>query len=340
MKRNILLKPIIYVLLGLVAGLLIGLSINGSPPFDDELTGSIGKVDNNRNVRVAEKDILLRNELVEDTVRLVQYRKYLSYVYYKSLKTSIDIERVINLTADESEFLQSLSLDQTLEGYKKYLETARANLISALHALENQDMNVKVPIIEYLNEANNAASRIRSNDEVLLNYLDAIETYIASHPEKDCQKLKDAHDLLALNVLQTAMIAKNKPLLKYLDDKKIYANYLNLKALINDSLQKIEMNVFMAQDKTGIENFNEQSSQKILKGIEALNVINGFVIHSFSAMSVLNNASLINSAESLRAINNQQTLSMGFTDQQTLGLYLNDLQIINGQALGDLSNPL
>ncbi|MBU2555730.1 MAG: hypothetical protein KKF98_14850, partial [Bacteroidetes bacterium] len=88
MKTKNALKPILFAVLGLVAGILIGMSFNGFPPHDSELAGSIGKVDSKRNVRITENDILLRNELVKDTASLLQYQQYLSYLYYKSLKSS------------------------------------------------------------------------------------------------------------------------------------------------------------------------------------------------------------------------------------------------------------
>lgn len=347
MKKNNALKPILFIVLGLVAGILIGMSINGLPPRDSDLAGSIGKVDNKRNVRITENDILLRNELAEDTAKLVQYQQYLSYIYYKSLKSSTDVERVISLTADNQEFLASLNLSQTLDDYLTYLNIARADLLKALHAVENPDMATETPIIQYLNDAQNAASRIYSNEEIFLTYMDGIEDWLAKYPEKDNKNLKEAHDLLAFNVLQNALIAQDKPLLKYIEDKKMVSNNQSLYNVLNDTIQKNDIQAYMEIDNVGITNFNALSSQKILKNMEQMNMVASSLGSAISLLVLLNDAEAINSFEklgtgftdqqkinaineqqALGAINDQQKLGAGFTDQQKLQA-INDQQKLN-----------
>ncbi|MBU1369571.1 MAG: hypothetical protein KJ578_13060 [Bacteroidetes bacterium] len=347
MKKNNALKPILFIVLGLVAGILIGMSINGLPPRDSDLAGSIGKVDNKRNVRITENDILLRNELAEDTAKLVQYQHYLSYIYYKSLKSSTDVERVISLTADNQEFLASLNLSQTLDDYLTYLNIARADLLKALHAVENPDMATETPIIQYLNDAQNAASRIYSNEEIFLTYMDGIENWLAKYPEKDNKNLKEAHDLLAFNVLQNALIAQDKPLLKYIEDKKMVSNNQSLYNVLNDTIQKNDIQAYMEIDNAGITNFNALSSQKILKNMEQMNMVASSLGSAISLLVLLNDAEAINSFEklgtgftdqqkinaineqqALGAINDQQKLGAGFTDQQKLQA-INDQQKLN-----------
>lgn len=360
MKKNNALKPILFIVLGLVAGILIGLSFNGLPPRDSDLAGSIGKVDNKRNVRITENDILLRNELAEDTAKLVQYQQYLSYIYYKSLKSSTDVERVISLTADNQEFLASLNLSQTLDDYLTYLNIARADLLKALHAVENPDMATETPIIQYLNDAQNAASRIYSNEEIFLTYMDGIEDWLAKYPEKDNKNLKEAHDLLAFNVLQNALIAQDKPLLKYIEDKKLVSNNQSLYNVLNDTIQKNDILAYMEIDNAGITNFNALSSQKILKNMEQMNMVASSLGSAISLLVLLNDAEAINSFEklgtgfsdqqkinaineqqALGAINNQQKLGAGYTDQQKLQA-INDQQklnsIMNQQSLQAIFN--
>ena len=332
MKKNNALKPILFIVLGLVAGILIGISINGLPPRDNELAGSIGKVDNKRNVRVTENDILLRNELAEDTAKLIQYQRYLSYIYYKSLKSTTDVERVINLTAENQAFIETLNLTQTLEGYLTYLNAARADLLSALHALENPEMDNKTPIIQYLNDAQNAAARIQSNEGVFLTYLDGIEAWLATHPDQDNKKLREAHDILAFNLMQNALLAQDKALLSYLEDKKMFSDNQTLYAVLNDTIQKDELLAFMEKDNTGVSNFNSQSSDKIIKSMEQLNAINDHIGSAISLLVILNDADAINSAE---------ILGTGFTDQQKLQA-INDQQklnsLLNQQSLQAIFN--
>ena len=338
MKKKNALNPILFAVLGLVAGILIGMSFNAFPPQDSELAGSIGKVDSKRNVRITENDILLRNELVKDTASLLQYQQYLSYLYYKSLKSSADIERVIGLTADNQEFITSLNLTQTLDGYLTYLNNARADLLTALHVIQNPEMNNETPIIQYLNDAQNAASRIYTNEGVFLSYIDGIEAWLAAHPEQDNQNLKEAHDLLALNVLQSALIAQDKPLLIYLEDKKLYGDNQFLFTVLNDTIQQDEMLAFMELDNTSIANFNAQSAQKIVKSVEQLNLVSCFLDQTILGIDT----KLFNSEEKLGAgYTDQQKLGTGFTDQQKLGA-INDQQklgaINDQQKLGAIND--
>ncbi|MBU2554870.1 MAG: hypothetical protein KKF98_10465, partial [Bacteroidetes bacterium] len=286
--------------------------------------------------RITENDILLRNELVKDTASLLQYQQYLSYLYYKSLKSSADIERVISLTAGNQEFITSLNLAQTLDGYLTYLNIARADLLTALHVIQNPEMNNETPIIQYLNDAQNAASRIYTNEGIFLSYIDGIEAWLAAHPEQDNQNLKEAHDLLALNVLQSALIAQDKPLLIYLEDKKLYGDNQFLFTVLNDTIQQDEMLAFMELDNASIANFNAQSAQKIVKSVEQLNLVGSFFDQTILGIDT----KLFNSEEKLGAgYSDQQKL--GFRDQQKLGA-INDQQklgaINDQQKLGAIND--
>jgi hypothetical protein len=92
------------------------------------------------------------------------------------------------------------------------------------------DKNESAPIIHALNLAQNAISRIKNHDAVLLNYLHAMESFIEANPDKSYPELVDAHDILTLNMMQSAILSQNKPLLTYFEKKKL----LNQKEGINE----------------------------------------------------------------------------------------------------------
>jgi hypothetical protein len=215
----------------------------------------------------------------------------------------------------------------------------------ALHALENTKMNAKTPIIQHLNDAQNAASRIYSNEEIFLTYMDGIEDWLAKYPEKDNRNLKEAHDLLAFNVLQSALIAQDKPLLNYIEDKKLVSDNQSLYNVLNDTTKKDDLLAFIELDKTGLSNLNEQSSQNIIKSIEQLNLVNSSLGSAISALVGLNDAIAnlktgFTDQQALGAINDQQTLG-AINDQQTLGA-INDQQALGAindqQALGAIND--
>ncbi|MDZ7740513.1 MAG: hypothetical protein U5Q03_01810 [Bacteroidota bacterium] len=95
------------------------------------------------------------------------------------------------------------------------------------------DENEKVPIISYLNQSNNAIARMRSNDNIMVDYLKAMEEFIRNNPEEEYPLLADAHDILSLNVIQSAVVANDKPVLKYLDQTKLMNKEEELKDLVN-----------------------------------------------------------------------------------------------------------
>jgi len=239
MKKLTLLQVILFSLLTFVGGLLIG-SIIDLPLFEKEkLSGSIGKVDRYRNVKVTEDDILLRNELLDDTVKRNQYEKYLLYYYYKSLKVSFDLDEVLKKTTEAEDFAKTYyPYMNALESFKTFLVPAREDILFALSTVASLDENSNVPVIGYLNQAQNAIARIKNNETVLLNLMNAIVTFKESNPEGNYAALDDAHDIISLSLLQSAILTQNKPMLSYLDKKKLLNDKEGIKELIADNQLK------------------------------------------------------------------------------------------------------
>jgi uncharacterized protein YlxP (DUF503 family) len=98
-----------------------------------------------------------------------------------------------------------------------------------------------VPVVTYLNQAQNAIARIRNHDAVLMNYMNAMATYIESNPESYLNDLKDAHDILALNVMHSAVLTQNKPVLTYLEKKKL----MNEKDGMTELVAEAQMKAYM-----------------------------------------------------------------------------------------------
>lgn len=69
MKNRHVRLTIFTAILALIAGIFIGLFLANFTSDDEHLGGTIGKVDRYRNVKVTEDDVLLRNELVDDTAK-------------------------------------------------------------------------------------------------------------------------------------------------------------------------------------------------------------------------------------------------------------------------------
>lgn len=239
MKKLTLLQVSLFALLTFVGGLLVGSMID-MPLFEKEkLSGSIGKVDRYRNVKVTEDDILLRNELVEDTAKRRQYERYLLFYYYKSLKVSFDVDEVLKKTTEVEDFATTYyPYMNALESFRTFLEPAREDILFAMSVIVSLDESSNVPVIGYLNQAQNAIARIKNNETVLLNLMNAIITFKESNPEGKYEALDDAHDIISISLLQSAILTQNKPMLSYLDKKKLLNDKEGIKELIADNQLK------------------------------------------------------------------------------------------------------
>ncbi|MDO8899424.1 MAG: hypothetical protein Q7V19_17355 [Bacteroidales bacterium] len=314
MKKITYLQAGIIAVLTLTIGVLMGLFIDLPKTKNDELAGSIGKVDRFRNVQITEDDILLRNELVEDTAKCSQYEKYLLFNYYQALKTSSDVERVLAIAIEEIDFEKVYyPYSNALTNFQTYLESARVDILSALNLILTIDENQEVPVVTYLNQAQNAIARIRNHDQVLLNYMNAMATYIESNPESYLDDLNDAHDILAMNVMHSALLTQNKPVLTYLEKKKL----MNKKEGMTELVAEASMKSFM-QDHfiSDVESLNAINSVNVLQGIVFTDIEN---LQSV----VLSDIEAINSALSSLALN-------------SISQYINSIS----QYINSLSNDL
>lgn len=304
MKKYSFLQAAIIAALALVVGIFLGIAVvNKSPGNTDSqvdyyemgkyLGGSIGKVDRYRNVKVTEDDIILRNELVEDSAKRNLYEKYLLYNYYQSLKTTSDVDVVLKKVSETPEFLKIYyPYIAAIESFKQYLEPAREDILFALNMIISLDSNAKVPVIGYMNQAQNAISRIQNHQNILLNLMNAITSFIDSNPEGKYWALEDAHDIISLNMTQAAILSQNKPVLNYLEKKKMYNDKEGSKELVADNQLRMDaMNAVVLSDiqTLGIHNA-EQLGVVIYTDVQQLGIY--FSVENLSAIMAGNQEAL------------------------------------------------
>jgi len=273
MKKFTLLQTGLIAIVALVVGLFIGFAIKNFSTSTEDLAGTIGKVDRYRNVKITEDDILLRNELVSDTVKRNQYEKYLQYYYYQSLNKSSAIDQLLSKTLTAVEFDNFNSEITALKCFNLYLEPARVDILNALNMISSLNKNEDVPMLTYLNQAQNAIIRIRNNDIMMLNYMDAITSYMEKNPGEANDELKDTHDILALNVMQGAILAQDKPVLTYLDKKKLMNDKEGMKKLVAEANFKPYMDAHLKLDaeKLGTRLLDGENLQMVIFDMENLN---------------------------------------------------------------------
>lgn len=323
MKKLTILQTVFVAAIALIIGLFVGIAIKSTPPPADDLAGTIGKVDRYRNVKITEDDIMLRNELVEDTVKRAQYEKYLLYHYYQSLKTSSDVDAVLEKTTASPDFYKTYyPYAEALSSFKVFLEPARIDILNALNMIIALDENENIPVIDYLNKAQNAIARIRNNDAILMSYMEAIASFIEANPEVNYDELADAHDILELNILQSAILTQNKPMLSYLDKKKLMNEKEGIKELASEAQLSLYMQDQFAMDAESINAINSQQLQSIV--YTDMNQLQSFVMGSMEQFNsvILLSADAISSTSEL---GNQEALQSMLNDAGNLGSSFSDM---------------
>lgn len=311
MKKNTKLLTGLLTFLALILGFVIGLFIEYPQTNSRELSGAIGKVDKYRNVKVTEDDIKLRNELVDDSAKQATYEMYLQYNYYKAIRTFKDVKSVLEMTSSNEEFYKNNNEQLTkLENYQIYLKSAREDILEAMHLISNLNKDKKVPVINHLNKANDAISRIKNNESLLTDYAESIANYTEKHQDTELANLKNAHDILTFNLMQSAIISKDKPMLAYLGNK----------ALLNDSADVKKLN--------DSKEFTSYSQDKYAMDAEELG-ISGF---KDAALGVNENQ------EDLNLMKATEILRSDFTDSKSFYNASPDkgLQLRNREFLADI----
>ena len=274
MKKCSTTTSLLLILLALVVGFFAGTMVDFPSTDKEDLSGTIGKVNKYRNVKMTEEDVQLRNELLADTLRLAQYEKYLMYHYYHSLKTSDDVEKVLERTTSVEAFHQTYyPYADALKNFSAYLEKSRLDILNAVQALSTLNAEEDVPVISYLNDAQNAIARIRNHNGILMNYMDALQTFLQEHPDGDFSQLAEAHDIAMMNRMQAAILTQDKPSLQYLNKKK-YASWTEELASLNapEKLrQSLQDHTQQDMEKLGLFNSaNSELQSAALQDLESL----------------------------------------------------------------------
>ncbi len=313
-KQAIPTQTRLMAVAALIVGFLIGYSINNLPPTGFEIGGSIGKLDRYRNVKVSEADILLRNELIEDTLKRSQYEQYLMYYYYQSLRTATDAQQVLSRTTKVDDFNKLYyPYADALENFSLYLDAARNDILEALTLIVSIDDNESLPVIKYLNQAQIAVARIKHHDAILMNYMEAIASYLQRNQDAKYELLQEAHDILLFNLANGAILLQNKPLLSYLDKQQ----FLSSKEGRKEIAAEVDMNAF---------------NQQFLLDVEMLG-IDFPCICNMEALS----ASMLANIEQLGFLFGQEQLGRLISANENLGVLFSDEQFM-ANAIGNFEN--
>lgn len=270
-KSNIFVAS--AILLALVAGFLIGISVNYPKIDSDELSGTVGKVNNYRNAKASEEDIRLRDQIVTDTLMASNIMKYMQLQYVKAVQLSAvlnqaaaEIEKEKNFKAKNPELLSSV------EKFRTFLETSKPNFLLTVVACSNAKGINPVLLRHSVTRAKETIAQMNYGNNAVLNLISGLEQYITKEKSADKQ-IKLAHDLLVRNQVGNALVFQDKVLMKYFDKKLMFGSVMPAAGGINieesitkdmESLKGIEIEDserlgagFTDQEKLGFDSFEK-----------------------------------------------------------------------------------
>ncbi len=330
MKTKKSVTVTIGLLIGFVAGLMVGITLTNPGLSLMEAAGTIGKMDSYRNVRVTEQDIELRNELLTDASMKNAYQQYLLYEYTINVKMADDIQFAI-LEADKVPGFRSVNartMDR-LEDYAMFLDNARLQILEAIGVINELDGRSQVAIRTVLNNAGNAMAQTIYRSTVLFDFIDGVQQFIDTNGREIHPQLALAHDKLYANLLATALVNDNRPVLEHLLERDV---------LTEDESLALNSEALMAQFLSDVSQlsdhilFDTDQLQDIVYGsssfLQDVGLLEG--AQQLSNTAFLSNAQQLSSfTQSLRAfeINSMQQLS---------AVYISSASQLESHAIQDM----
>ena len=353
MKKSSKVLIVTAVVISLIAGFLIGISIDYPKTDSSELAGTIGRLNNYRNVKVTEDDVKLRSELQSNSALLKNYQQYLSFHYTTLVKLDEDIKYSLKTAGTISEFNAGFSSEiEALARYDQTVEQARKDILLTLTCIQQLSATTDNNVGVLINNANIAIAQVKYKQDDVIGFVEAIEAFLKDNNADSFADLKKAHDLLTMNQFLAAFATKDKPMLKYLNKKEIYSSSADIKqadsATVKNDLDEnvkkdigsLQKNIDSKQlgaiyDSAVLENVEDQLGI-VIPAVEKLGAIYwwsteklGMIYDSDKLGSVLNTEKLgmIYDSDKLGAIYNSDKL--GTFDADKLG-------VLNVEKLGDM----
>ena len=335
MKSNKRLQTILLTVLALVIGFFAGTLINFPRISEKDVSGTIGQVDNYRNVQVTENDLKLRNSLIDDTAKQQAYRFYLQYYYYQAIRTLDDIKQALNHVEKAEKFSKSNeNTVNELKRYKNFLNQRRVDVMEAMRMIASLDKDEDVPVISYLNNANNFISRMKVKQNSLIDFNEDVRNYVENHNGEEVEDLKDAHDIISSNLFQSAVMTDDRPIKAYLRKDSFLNSSEGLKALLNTegfhSFMKDQL--VMDAEKLGVKlviGNKERLVGSCILDMGTIGVFDAEKLGFFDAEKIGD-----------KALTDEQTLkSIGSFDSEKLGsVSLLDSEKVGSVSLLDVNN--
>jgi len=327
MKKSQKLLIPIFILVSLILGFIAGIIIDY--PKDDKtgLSGTIGKMDNYRNIKITEKDIQLRNDLLNNATFLKGYIQYYSAQYTICVKQCDDIDFAVK-AADNTASFKTLfpKVIEDLNQYRLTLQQSREDILLALTSLKDLAQSDENNIAQILNVANVSIAQNKYGENCLFIFVESVEKFVQSNNPSLYTDLIKAHDLFSVTQLTIAVISNDKPMLKAYDKKQLFSSNQELKCYLSQE----KLNEIIESDFNDLKSKfpdNEQLKKIIEDAAQIGNMEKqlGIIIPSFEKLGGI----VIESSEKLKEIEATEKLGgLVFSTEKLNGV------IMNGEKLG------
>ena len=199
MKKKNRSLLILTIAVSLVVGFLTGMLVDFPKTDNTQLSGTIGRVQNYKNVKVTEKDIELKNDLVSDTVMLKALSAWFNYYYVSAVSQGDKIR-------------YALDQIQPLETYKEYAGVVLSDVAGYRTFLENTRTNLLLAGLHTVLTMDQLANAMALNDKMVIRYFqkkklftDEIQGSFGLNLKEivveDLSRLNAINDQSALNLL-------------------------------------------------------------------------------------------------------------------------------------------
>ena len=259
MKTHRVTLTVLVVLVSLAVGFFAGVLVDFPKTDNTELSGTIGRVQNYKNVKITEEDIELKNQLTSDTLILKAISNYFNYYYVSAVSQGEKIRYTLDNVNPLKEFREFSGIVLTeFKNYGTFLENARKDLLlAAMVCKEPEDAN-PVMMRNAITQANNVISQMSYRKQAVLNFLENVEAFLQQEKGGNTQALAGIHLVLTMDQLTNAMALNDKMVIKYFEKKRLFTEEIqgsfstDLKGIITSDMNSLGTGF---TDKTGIENF-------------------------------------------------------------------------------------
>lgn len=322
-------KKTIVIILSLVIGFAIGL-LTGTIIYNPgmnliDAAGTIGRVDQYRNVRITEADIELRNELLSDEEMLEAYRSYLAFEYSANLRMVEDLNAALQAGRDIPEFSSknAHTLDR-MDRYAGFLENARLTILDAMSALNDLSGQSRVAVRSLLNNAGNAIVRSHNLSSPVFDFMLSVDSFMKQNPDGDFGQLALAHDQLLANLMMINIINKNLPVLEYLIEKSAISEDRELAQFDSEMLRA---KVLEDADNLGLWILDSEKLNLIVYDTERLSIL--FDKEVLSGIVFFDNEQL----RGIAGLDSERLSAIDFFDTEKLSMIILDTEKLNRVVL-------